>query len=190
MPSIGNTTGEFPVSTLATRHPTAFELVPNDASRRAIALELGLSGLRKLRFAGHITPKGKKGWELTGTLGASVIQPCVVTLEPVNTRIDETIVRRYQAEEDTPESGSETEMPEDDTTEPIPEMINVNKVMTEALALALPAYPRAEKAELEQAVFAEKGIEPLTNEGSRPFAGLKSLKDALEKPKDDSSSDG
>ncbi len=41
----------------------------------------------------------------------------------------------------------EAEMPEDDTAEPLPEVIDPGAVMFEALALALPDYPRAPKAE-------------------------------------------
>jgi hypothetical protein len=52
-------------------------------------------------------------------------------------------------------------------------------VLAEALALALPDYPRAPGAELGQAVFAEPGIEPLRDEALRPFAGLAAFKDRL-----------
>lgn len=178
-------TGEFPVSTLSTRHPTRFNIVPSDAERQAIMETLGLSNLRKLRFVGEIEPKGRKGWTLKATLGATVVQPCIVTLEPVTTRIDETVVRRFELEEDLPEAGSEMEMPEDDTVELVPEVISAHGIMIESLSLALPAYPRAESAELGEAVFAEKGIVPMSEEDIKPFAGLKSLRDALEKPSDD-----
>ena len=62
-----------------------------------------------------------------------------------------------------------------DDFEALPEVIDLGTVATEALALALPLYPRAEGAALEQAVFAEAGVEPLTDEALRPFAGLAGL---------------
>jgi hypothetical protein len=40
-------------------------------------------------------------------------------------------------------------MPEDDTTEALPERLDLSAVMAEALALALPDYPRAPDAEME-----------------------------------------
>ena len=50
-----------------------------------------------------------------------------------------------------------------------------------ALALALPLYPRAEGADLAQAQFAGPGVTPMTDEDARPFAGLKDLRDKLDK---------
>ena len=79
----------------------------------------------------------------------------------------------------------EVEMPEDDTVEELPATLNLVDVMTEALALALPDFPRADGAELGEAIFTEPGVAPMRDEDTRPFAGLSSLKDALEK-KDES----
>ena len=67
--------------------PTAFEITPDKADAlAALAAELGVNALRKLRFAGEIKAMGKKDWKLAGRLGATVVQDCVVTLEPVTTR--------------------------------------------------------------------------------------------------------
>ena len=82
--------------------------------------------------------------------------------------------RRYLADMKVPE-GDEVEMPEDDTSEPLPEVIDIGAVAVEALALALPLYPRAPGAALEEAVFAEAGVAPLKDEDLRPFAGLAGL---------------
>ena len=69
-----------------------------------------------------------------GGLGATVTQACVVTLAPVITRIEETVTRRYLADMPEPE-GEEVEMPEDDSAEPLPVIIDPGAVMIEALAL-------------------------------------------------------
>ncbi|MBQ2263396.1 MAG: DUF177 domain-containing protein [Loktanella sp.] len=157
---------------------TEFALTPDTGARSAIADALGITGIKKLRFDGKLTPQGRKDWVLTATLGATVVQDCVVTLAPVTTRLDESITRSYLAE--MPEvSGTEVEMPEDDTIEPLPDTIDLYAVLTEALALALPLYPRAEGAELGQIVYTEKGVAPLTDEAARPFAGLGALRDSL-----------
>ncbi len=70
------------------RHETAVDFAPDAAGRAAIAAELGLSDLRKLRLAGRMVPVGRTDWRLEATLGATVVQPCVVTLDPVVTRIE------------------------------------------------------------------------------------------------------
>lgn len=176
--------GEFRVTDLSTRHPTAFDLQPDSDMRAALAQDLGLTGLKKLRFQGEIRPSGARGWALSATLGATVVQPCVVTLDPVTTRIDEEVERFYLPADqlqDDHEAGSETEMPEDTSTEPLGHVISAHDAMVESLALALPQYPRAEGVELGEAVFAEDGVQPLKDEDTKPFAGLAGLRDKLDK---------
>lgn len=165
---------------LATRKPTEFALVPTADERKAIAAELGILGIRKLRFAGALAPRGRQDWTLTADLGATVVQECVVTLAPVTTRLDEKLTRNYVA--DLPEiEAAEVEMPEDDTVEALPETLDLAQVMIEALSLALPLYPRAEGAELSDAVFADPGVTPMTDDDTKPFAGLGALRESLEK---------
>lgn len=168
------------LSALADRSDQAFLLVPDAEARAGLAAALDLSALRKLRFEGRLVPEGKRDWRLEARLGATVVQPCRVTLAPVTTRIDEEVTRRYVAHLDEPEGGGEVEMPEDDTLEAIPQDLDLAEVMTEALALALPAFPRAEGAEPGDALHAAPGTEPMTDADIRPFAALKSLKDKLD----------
>ena len=169
------------IADLPGRKPTVFDLSPSDAASAAIAAELDLTGLKKLRFAGELAPLGKQDWRLTAHLGATVTQPCIVTLAPVTTRIDEDVTRIFASELPEFSAGSEVEMPEDENVEPLTAAIDLGALMTEALALALPLYPRAEGAHLSQAIYTEPGVEPLTDEEARPFAGLKGLRDKLGK---------
>ncbi|MDH3263643.1 MAG: DUF177 domain-containing protein [Paracoccaceae bacterium] len=166
----------FRSADLARRAALPFRIEPDAEARAALASRLGASAIRKLRFEGEIRPEGKGDWRLEAKLGATVVQPCVATLAPVTTRIDETVERRYLAHWSEPEPGSETKMPGDETAEPLGGEIDPAAVMEEALALALPEYPRAEGAELGAAVFTEPGAEPLTDETARPFAALGKLK--------------
>ena len=171
--------GSFRVAELSSRHPTAFSLVPDAAARAALAAELALLDLKKVTFTGEIAPEGKHGWRLSGHLGATVVQPCVVTLAPVTTRIETDVARRYLPEDEQFEAGSESEMPEDETVEPLSAAISPAAVMAEALALALPDYPRADGAALQEATFAEDGVTPMSDDDARPFASLKSLRGKL-----------
>jgi len=107
------------------------------------------------------------------------VQDCVVTLEPVTTRIEVDVVRRYQAGYVPPEE-DEIEMPEDESLEPLGEVIDPGAILEEALVLALPLYPRKDGAEIGEAVFTEPGKRPMTDEQARPFAGLAALRDKLE----------
>ncbi|WP_095589220.1 YceD family protein [Actibacterium ureilyticum] len=159
----------------------AFTIEPDAETRAKLAQTLGISGLRKLRFTGQLQPENRADWRLRANLGATVIQPCVVTLEPVTTRIDTEIARLYTARPEVIPDTTEVEMPEDDSVEPMPEVLDLFDVLTEALALALPDYPRADGAALEQAQFAEPGVAPMTDEDAKPFAALAALKAAQKK---------
>ncbi|SDW32073.1 Uncharacterized metal-binding protein YceD, DUF177 family [Ruegeria halocynthiae] len=170
------------VADLPQNASTPFELRPGNDVLEAIRQDLGLLGLRKLSFAGELCAQGKRDWALTGKLGATVIQPCVVTLEPVTTRIDIPVARMFLADWADPDE-PEFEIPEDDETEPLGPEIDPAQVMIEALALALPQYPRKDGAELEQANYTEPGKQAMTNEDVKPFAGLAGLRDALKKDK-------
>lgn len=158
--------------------PTEFALAPDAAETDAICRALALDGLRKLRFEGRLVPEGSETWRLEAHLGATVVQPCVVTLAPVTTRIEADVTRRYL--KDLPEpTEDEVEMPEDETLERLPRTLDLYAVLVEALALNLPLYPRAEGAELGEAVFAAPGVTPLRDEDTRPFAGLDALRRQL-----------
>ena len=66
--------------------------------------------------------------------------------------------------------------------EALPEIIDIAAIAIEALALALPLYPRAKGAEFGEATFAAPGVTPIKSADLRPFAGLASLADKLKKP--------
>ena len=151
-----------------------FALDPPAEVRKALAERLDILGLRKLRFAGRLEPDGKRDWRLLAELGATAVQSCVVTLAPVTTRIDEDVERLYVADMPGLPEAEEVEMP-DETVEPLPAALDLGAVMAEALALALPAWPRAEGAGSDNRAFAEPGTRPMTDEDTRPFAGLKDL---------------
>jgi len=156
----------------------AFDLAPDAGARAALAADLGLIALDTLRFSGELRPAGRSDVALAGRLQATAVQACIVTLAPVPCTLDVPVTRAYVADWVEPE-GDEVEMPEDDTREPMPETVDLVAVMAEALALALPDYPRAPGAELGQAVFTPPGAEPLHDDALKPFAGLAALKDKL-----------
>jgi len=160
-----------------------FDLTPDAAARQRLAADLGIDAVRKLRFTGRIAPSGRRDWRLSARLGATVVQPCVVTLAPVTTRIETEVARLYLADMPAPPPG-ETEMPEDDSVEPLSEIVDPGLVMAEALALALPLYPRAEGAALDRADFAAPGTRPLSEDDVKPFAGLRALRDRLKDGQD------
>ncbi|MFV2001567.1 MAG: DUF177 domain-containing protein [Paracoccaceae bacterium] len=165
---------------LQAQKPTPFALASDATVRAAIASRLGLSGLRKLRFEGELRAAGGTDWQLNAALGATVIQPCVLTLAPVTTRIDEAVERHYTGEAQISAPQNDIEIPEGEDHEVVGELIDPGLVMVEALALALPVYPRARDAKLARSSFTEPGKSPLSEPRRRPFAGLRALRDKLQ----------
>lgn len=189
-PAVVNFAHPLRVSALAVRTATTFALEPDAATRAVIAQDINILRLRKLKFVGKIEATGKSDWVLSGTLGATVVQECGVTLDPVTTRIDQTVQRTFLAHMPEPD-GDEVEMPEDDTIEQLGPVIDPAAVALEALILALPLYPRAEGLVSDDAdangngheatglEAAPPGKPPLTDAAVKPFAGLAALRDKM-----------
>lgn len=149
-----------------------FDVAPDPAEAAALARLMGASAVRRMRFAGELVRFGR-GWRLDGRLGATVVQPCVVTLEPVTTRIDQDVRRTWLPVE----GGGPAEVvldadSEEDEPDPLGPRIDLGLVAIEALALAIPAYPRKPGATLPAS-------EPATEERPQPFAALSVLRGKL-----------
>ncbi|MGR3636308.1 MAG: YceD family protein [Shimia sp.] len=175
----------FKVRTLPQNQPQPFELRPTKAELAAIAADFDLLDLRKTTLIGTIQAAGKTDWTLTARLGATVVQPCVVTLKPVTTRIEASLERHYLAQVPDQPEDEEVEMPEDENAELLGSEIDVSAVLYEALALNLPQFPRADNAEMENAVFTEPGKQAMTDQEARPFASLAALRDKLGSAEDE-----
>ncbi|MRU13965.1 DUF177 domain-containing protein [Roseovarius sp. A21] len=181
MPENTSETTVLRVSDLSQSKPHRFSLRPDRPAMEAIASQLSLTGLRKLSFSGELRPDRGRDWRLEGTLGATVTQPCVVSLEPVTTRLDVQVTRRFLDEmPHETASAEEIEMAEDETIDPLGSRIDLEAVMIEALALALPDYPRKEDNAPVEAEFTPPGARPIEEERQKPFAGLADLKKKLE----------
>jgi uncharacterized metal-binding protein YceD (DUF177 family) len=98
----------------------------------------------------------------------------------VKTRLDEDITRLFLAEMPDEALADEQEMPQDDTQEPLGDVIDVAAVMIEALTLALPDYPRSDAASFDGAEITPPDAEPIAPEERKPFAKLAELKKKLE----------
>lgn len=173
------------VADLNERKPHQFDFPLTEQQCHAISQELDIISLKKARFKGSLSAKGKRDWQLNADLGATVQQACVVTLKPVTTRIDSPVSRRFVPEDQITqtddEDSVEIEINPDDTLEPLEQEIDLLAIFIESLALELPIYPKAEGANLEVASFTEPGQAPMTDDDAKPFAGLASLRDKLQK---------
>lgn len=177
------TTGAFSVplavSDLPRNRPHDFDISAEQNVLDAAAQELSILGLRKLRFSGTLEAEDNGDFVLNGSLGVTATQACVVSLEPVRTRIECDVTRRFTKVEEITEDEYQMRPEDDENTDPLTDIIDLGAVATETIALNLPDFPRAETASLEQNTFAPPGVTPLSDEDTKPFAGLAALKDKL-----------
>lgn len=161
------------------------ELSASPDQRAAIAALGGLRDVAAASAAFDLVPSTQGRIKVTGRVRAVVGQTCVVTLEPVDNTIDEAIDLVFAPPDQIPDMADlvdddlapGVEVP--DPPEPIERgVIDLGRVATDALYLALDPYPRK-----PDAVF-ETPTEPDDPE-DHPFAALKALKSppAPAKPK-------
>ncbi len=151
------------------------DLEADKATREAIA-EVG--GLREILAASaslDVTPMSGGRFHVEGRVRARVGQTCVVTLDPIENEIDEPIDLIFAPPEQIPEladlveeaAESDVEIP--DPPEPIENgIIDLGRIATDALFLAVDPYPRKPDAVFEPLVVAE-------DPEDHPFAALKAL---------------
>ncbi len=164
--------------------PTAnldFDVRPSRAARDAIAAYLGIVAIRKLTFAGHLAPEARRDWRLSGKLGASVVQSCVVTSSDVPARIDIRVRRRFVADLAEPAPAEETEFDGITEIEQLPARIDLGQIAIEELALALPDYPRLPGMRLEAAGLLAPDDPDNPDPADQPFAALAELRDKMKK---------
>ena len=151
----------------------------NRAEREAIALLLDLVALDRLSFTVRFHRRGEGRLALRGTLGASVTQTCVVSLEPVESAIEVPVEIEFwpfhlieDRAETVDEAASHGTL---DWPEPVVDhKIDLGPVIYETLATALDPYPKREGVSFE---WSEANVEAVGGEKAEgPFAVLKRLK--------------
>lgn len=154
-----------------------FTVRPDEAERARVAAFLGLEAVERLTLSGTLVPAGR-GWEFRGQLTATVVQSCVVTLEPVRDVVDVPVRRRYAPESELAVHGAEVELGADDLDGPDPlgATIDLGALAVETLALSVDPWPRAEGVEMPARQAAPPGAQPITDEDTRPFAKLRVLR--------------
>lgn len=130
----------------------------------------------------------RRGLAVEAELAADLVQMCVVTLEPIKTRIEEHFEARFlsasERRDDTNRPGLEIEIDPDEADPPEyfeGSEVDLGPVLVEHFLLGVDPYPRAEGAEVEDA-FSGDGRLADEDDGSppSPFAALAQLKSSAE----------
>ncbi|MET4258551.1 uncharacterized metal-binding protein YceD (DUF177 family) [Bradyrhizobium sp. S3.12.5] len=153
------------------------ELEASAAERQAMAGLAGVHDILSAQATFDVVPKSGGRLQVTGRVRARVGQTCVVTLDPIESEIDEEIDLTFAPEaktrrlEDLIEEGQDGEEPTEvaDPAEAIVNgIIDLGRIATDALFLAIDPYPRKPGAVFEAEVTA---LDPKDH----PFAALEAL---------------
>jgi len=164
------------------------DLEADQATRLAVADVGDLREVLSVQASFDVTPMSGGRYHVTGQVRARIGQTCVVTLEEIESDIDEAIDLTFVPPDQIPEMAAlvdEAEESEGDTPDP-PEpiengIIDLGRIATDALYLAVDPYPRKPDAVFEPLVEAP-------DPEDHPFAALKALqvtpkKSGAKKPK-------
>ncbi len=147
-----------------------FALEADSATRDALTRTTGTPGISRLHATFDVTPHGG-GVRVVGTVSASVRQTCVVTLEPLDNEIEETVDLIFMPSREGPgDAAARSEAAAGAIQPPEPlvgGVIDLGAVAAEFLVLGIDPYPRKAGA-----VFAA----PSAGDASaHPFAALAAL---------------
>jgi len=157
------------------------ELDADEAQRKAMAELAGIREVVSAHSSLDVTPKSGGRFHVAGHVRARIGQTCVVTLDPIESEIDEPIDLMFAPPEQIPALSAlvdDAGEGDDDIDPPEPiegGVIDLGRLATDALFLAIDPYPRK-----PDAVFAHEVTPP--DPKDHPFAALKALK-AKRKPK-------
>ena len=141
------------------------EIEAPPAAREAVAKLASVRELPRLSAVFDVTRRGA-GAHVSGRVDALVGQTCVVSLEPIESKVEEGIAVTFAPWADAAASGDE------EPPEPlIGGTVDLGAIATEFLLLAIDPYPRKEGVQFA-APKPEEG-------GERPFAALETLKKRL-----------
>jgi uncharacterized metal-binding protein YceD (DUF177 family) len=145
------------------------DLIADRQTRDAVAEHVGLTALPRLEASFDVMPHGRGGLHVVGRVSATVGQSCVVTLEPLQNEIDESIDLVF-THSDTPSvGGTDVEVPTANASEPlIGGTVDLGEIATEFLILGLDPYPRKPDAIFRSPAAGE--------DSAHPFAALAALK--------------
>jgi uncharacterized protein DUF177 involved in 23S rRNA accumulation len=168
------------------------DLVADEHVRAAVARLAGLSAVPRLAASFDLSRHGRNGLHVVGRVSATVGQTCVVTLEPIENEVDETIDLVFTSapsaavlddkntdgeRRQSVMPGAEVEIPLDDVPEPlIDDSIDLGALATEFLLLGIDPYPRK-----PDVVFHAPEAD---DDSAHPFAALAALKNEPKKSQD------
>lgn len=160
--------------------PSIVKTKTDSATCKAIAEYLGVDAVENFQSELAVRRWRRHGATVEGMIAADIVQPCVVTLEPVLTHVNETVFARFlPAPMLQPEKPTDDEIVIDPLAEDPPEPfdgreINLGLLLLEHLALGIDPYPRTPGAAIP-ASLTQAATE--SEKRPNPFQVLAQLRD-------------
>jgi uncharacterized metal-binding protein YceD (DUF177 family) len=151
---------------------TAQDIAASEDERKALARRFDLLALDRLAAKVKLAPLAHGFWRLAAAFEAELAQACVVTLEPVPSRIAESFSLIYGAVDDESVTVLDASA---EVIEPIGDgVIDIGEAVAQQLSLALDPFPRAPEAAAAAESAALPGL-------ASPFAVLRELRTGKKK---------
>ena len=147
------------------------EISAGEEERRALAKRFGIVSIDALAAAVrlHRTKQGDIG--VSARFSARVVQECVVTLDPVESEIDERVALLFRPVGEVTLNERAVVIPADEDFEPfVGESLDIGETVAVELALCLDPFPRAPAA--DTAVRPGGADDSLSGEAESPFRVL------------------
>ena len=147
-----------------------FDLAPDEQTRAAIAKAIGVRALPRLVATFDVTPRGRDGLHVEGHVSATVGQNCVVTLDPLESEVEEDVNVAFASQAEKAENKvTDFDTESRDPPEPLEDgAVDLGAIAIEFLTLGIDFYPRK-----PDAVFEPTRVE---DPSAHPFAALSALK--------------
>jgi uncharacterized metal-binding protein YceD (DUF177 family) len=149
-----------------------FDLAADAQSREAVAKVAAVPAVLRLKADFDLTRHGRDGLRVVGSVSATVEQNCVVTLEPMQSEIEEAIDLVFAPPPPSPADKTPREEPKvlgEDLEILRDGMVDLGAVATEFLILGIDPYPRKPGAVFDAPKPEDEAV-------NRPFAALAALK--------------
>lgn len=165
----------IPIRRLERAKTHAFEYVPTNEDLREIAQLHDWKKLKIERFSGKLIPHDE-AWEFAGNIQGQATMRCVISDAPIHFPLDIKIHRFFVLNDVALPDELNWDLEFDLDREPMPQSLDLKEIMTEAIVLELPDYPKLPQYEGDTAwqLETDNGTEAL-EETHRPFAALKGL---------------
>jgi uncharacterized metal-binding protein YceD (DUF177 family) len=141
-----------------------FELRADERTRTAVAASTGLRAVERLEADFDVRRDGADGLHVTGTVSATVGQTCVVSLEPIESEIEEGVDLLF-----VPVRAASAAATEQGPEPLLDGRVDLGAIATEFLVLGIDPHPRKPGAVFEPPPSEDDAAD-------HPFAALAALK--------------